>query len=104
MLALGTSFVPISSKIHVINKSLRLYSGEIDDITQARLKTMIAENKVLLFMKGNKLFPQCGFSNTGSKFIFKSCFIPIYDTTVIFSACMILDAIGSLILYYVLNH
>ena len=24
----------------------------------------VSSNKVVLFMKGNKLFPQCGFSNT----------------------------------------
>ena len=30
----------------------------------ARLDSLVADNKVLLFMKGNKLFPQCGFSNT----------------------------------------
>jgi monothiol glutaredoxin len=31
---------------------------------QTRIKEMIDANKVLLFMKGNKSFPQCGFSNT----------------------------------------
>merc|ERR1719198_1766984 len=28
------------------------------------IEKLITENKVFLFMKGNKLFPQCGFSNT----------------------------------------
>ena len=28
-----------------------------------RLDTLIQQNKILLFMKGNKLMPQCGFSN-----------------------------------------
>jgi monothiol glutaredoxin len=28
-----------------------------------RIRTMIESNKVLLFMKGTKAFPQCGFSN-----------------------------------------
>ena len=28
-----------------------------------RIKDMIEKNKVLLFMKGTKSFPQCGFSN-----------------------------------------
>ncbi|CAM9419579.1 unnamed protein product, partial [Chrysoparadoxa australica] len=32
--------------------------------TQARIGSMVQENKVMLFMKGNKLFPQCGFSNS----------------------------------------
>lgn len=28
-----------------------------------RIANLIADNKVLVFMKGNKLMPQCGFSN-----------------------------------------
>jgi monothiol glutaredoxin len=28
-----------------------------------RIKDLIAQNKVLVFMKGSKLMPQCGFSN-----------------------------------------
>lgn len=28
-----------------------------------RIKDLIAQNKVLVFMKGSKLIPQCGFSN-----------------------------------------
>lgn len=31
--------------------------------TKARIDSLIAENKILVFMKGNKLMPQCGFSN-----------------------------------------
>lgn len=31
--------------------------------TQARLETLINHNKIMVFMKGNKLMPQCGFSN-----------------------------------------
>lgn len=30
---------------------------------QARLENMVNQNKILVFMKGNKLMPQCGFSN-----------------------------------------
>ena len=32
--------------------------------TQERIKTLVDDYPVLLFMKGSKLFPQCGFSNT----------------------------------------
>ena len=32
--------------------------------TQERIQTLVDENPVLLFMKGSRLFPQCGFSNT----------------------------------------
>ena len=28
------------------------------------IKNLIDSNNIMLFMKGNKLFPQCGFSNT----------------------------------------
>ncbi|HAZ44334.1 MAG TPA: Grx4 family monothiol glutaredoxin [Cyanobacteria bacterium UBA11369] len=28
-----------------------------------RLDTLIKQNKIVVFMKGNKLMPQCGFSN-----------------------------------------
>jgi monothiol glutaredoxin len=31
--------------------------------TQARIDTLIKQNKIMVFMKGNKLMPQCGFSN-----------------------------------------
>jgi monothiol glutaredoxin len=31
--------------------------------TQARIKALVDSNKVLLFMKGSPLFPQCGFSS-----------------------------------------
>jgi monothiol glutaredoxin len=47
---------------------------ELDEVTKLKIEKLVLENKVLLFMKGNKLFPQCGFSNT---------------------ACRILDAIGA---------
>ncbi len=30
---------------------------------QARIAEMVNGNKVMVFMKGNKLMPQCGFSN-----------------------------------------
>lgn len=31
--------------------------------TKARIDTLVNENKLLVFMKGSKLMPQCGFSN-----------------------------------------
>jgi monothiol glutaredoxin len=30
---------------------------------QARIDNLVNQNKVFVFMKGNKLMPQCGFSN-----------------------------------------
>lgn len=35
----------------------------MSDDVQARLKTLVEGNDVLLFMKGSPLFPQCGFSS-----------------------------------------
>lgn len=34
----------------------------MSDDTQARIKALVESNKVLLFMKGTRFFPQCGFS------------------------------------------
>jgi monothiol glutaredoxin len=31
--------------------------------TKARIDQLVQKNKILVFMKGNKLMPQCGFSN-----------------------------------------
>ena len=35
----------------------------MDDTFKKRMDDMIGQNKVLLFVKGTKQFPQCGFSN-----------------------------------------
>lgn len=34
----------------------------MDDNTKKFIEHLISTNKVMLFMKGNKMFPQCGFS------------------------------------------
>ena len=31
--------------------------------TQQQIKGMVTQNKIMVFMKGNRLMPQCGFSN-----------------------------------------
>lgn len=31
--------------------------------TKAKIDNLIQENKIMVFMKGNKLMPQCGFSS-----------------------------------------
>ncbi|MEM9503413.1 MAG: Grx4 family monothiol glutaredoxin, partial [Cyanobacteria bacterium P01_E01_bin.43] len=31
--------------------------------TKERIESLINGNKIMIFMKGNKLMPQCGFSN-----------------------------------------
>jgi monothiol glutaredoxin len=30
---------------------------------QSRIEQLVKDNKIMVFMKGNKLMPQCGFSN-----------------------------------------
>jgi monothiol glutaredoxin len=30
---------------------------------QQRIESLVNQNKIMVFMKGNKLMPQCGFSN-----------------------------------------
>jgi monothiol glutaredoxin len=37
---------------------------ESADDSQERVKALVENHPVVLFMKGSKLFPQCGFSNT----------------------------------------
>lgn len=37
---------------------------ETPEATKERIQDLVDENPVLLFMKGSKVFPQCGFSNT----------------------------------------
>jgi hypothetical protein len=37
---------------------------ETPEGTQERIQSLVESHPVLLFMKGSKLFPQCGFSNT----------------------------------------
>ena len=43
-----------------------------------RIQAMLEGNKVFLFMKGSKLFPQCGFSNTAVQ-ILNTCNVE-YET------------------------
>ena len=59
------------------------------DIAQERIKDLIDEHSVVLFMKGSKIFPQCGFSNTATQILqsfkiefhtgaFTFCFVLFY--------------------------
>ena len=50
----------------------------LDDDTRARIKTLVSENHVLLFMKGNRQFPQCGFSATVVQIL--DSLLPDYQT------------------------
>ena len=51
-----------------------LHMSDEDEIglsgaTQDRIKSLVDDNAVLLFMKGSKLFPQCGFSNSACQIL-----------------------------------
>jgi len=52
------------------NVVLRQAAEEVDPLdftpegTQKRIQALVDGNPVLLFMKGSKIFPQCGFSNS----------------------------------------
>ena len=38
---------------------------------QKKIDKLVQENKIMVFMKGNKLMPQCGFSNNVVKILKK---------------------------------
>ena len=40
-----------------------MMSPTLNPKVKDRIRKLIAANKILVFMKGNKLMPQCGFSN-----------------------------------------
>ncbi len=55
-----------SKKITSLNMSSfdEDFLQETPDQTRERIQDLVDANPVLLFMKGSKLFPQCGFSST----------------------------------------
>ena len=58
--------------IQAFARSTRHYSSAGETVDPAaekekaakRIENMVKDNRVMLFMKGTKIFPQCGFSNT----------------------------------------
>ncbi|GAB5037305.1 glutaredoxin-like protein [Nannochloropsis oceanica] len=57
--------------LHAVPDGLLDEDGEpqYDAPTRARIENLIQENKIVLFMKGNRLFPSCGFSNTAIRIL-----------------------------------
>jgi monothiol glutaredoxin len=55
---------------------------ETASVTQERIQDLVDNHPVLLFMKGSKLFPQCGFSNTAIQ-ILQSFDIPFHTVDVL---------------------
>ena len=70
----STAFAPIMSSDLVATSartsSTPLFMSDEDfiqetpEMTKERIQALVDNHSVLLFMKGSKLFPQCGFSNT----------------------------------------
>ena len=62
--ALATGFVAPRHGVTQAASALRMSEETGSHApTAERIETMVSENKVMLFMKGTKIFPQCGFSN-----------------------------------------
>jgi len=66
---------PKLSPDDVLNQAIAMMSGggaselETPDMVQGRIQNLVDQHPVLLFMKGNKAFPQCGFSDTATKIL-----------------------------------
>jgi monothiol glutaredoxin len=50
--------------------------------TQENIQKLIDDNKIVLFMKGTRMFPQCGFSSRAVE-IFKRCGVQFKDVNVL---------------------
>lgn len=57
---------------------------ESPEQTKARIQSLVDDNPVLLFMKGSKSFPQCGFSDTATK-ILEQVYGPTFETVDVLS-------------------
>jgi len=54
-----TRFLPQST-----SKKFQTILGATMTTAHERIDELVKQNKIMVFMKGNKLMPQCGFSNT----------------------------------------
>ena len=54
----------------------------MDPNTKSQIEKLVAENEVVLFMKGTKHFPQCGFSATVVE-VLKRTGTPFHDVNVL---------------------
>uniref|UniRef100_A0A7S2KH48 Glutaredoxin domain-containing protein n=1 Tax=Leptocylindrus danicus TaxID=163516 RepID=A0A7S2KH48_9STRA len=68
-MGVGSAFAPIGTFVSRANSAGKLsmsedFAPETEGATQTRIQGLVDEHPVLLFMKGSKIFPQCGFSNT----------------------------------------
>ena len=66
--ARATTSTP-SARTSALKMSEEQYIQETPAQTRERIQELVDAYPVLLFMKGTKLFPQCGFSNTASQIL-----------------------------------
>lgn len=58
-----------SAASSALSMSFDDFGQETPEDTKERIQALVDNNPVLLFMKGSKLFPQCGFSNTACQIL-----------------------------------
>ena len=54
-------------------------------MNQEKIKQLVTDNPVVLFMKGTKTFPQCGFSSRAAQ-VLKACNVDFVDVNVLTEA------------------
>ena len=70
LVSMAHAFAPSSTLSHHRNNVVGAlsmsddFTQETPEMTKERIEALVENHPVLLFMKGSKLFPQCGFSNT----------------------------------------
>ena len=76
----ASSSISNSNSNDALNAAIQaLYGGgdaddtTANDLTQVRIQALVKAHPVLLFMKGSRSFPQCGFSDTATKILEQLC-------------------------------
>lgn len=63
----------------------------MNEATRSQIDGLVKNNRVVLFMKGSRHFPQCGFSATVAKIL--DGYLPKYETVNVLSSAEIRDGI-----------
>jgi Glutaredoxin-related protein len=103
MSATEKKFVVSSTKKFMSSFDDSDFLQETPDQTKQRIQDLVDEHPVLLFMKGSKLFPQCGFSNTAVQIL--NTFNLQYHTGMLQSCmpCITVLSVQGQILYMFFN-
>lgn len=54
---------------HILKMADPDFAQDTPGATRDRIQNLVDDHPVLLFMKGSKIFPQCGFSNTATQIL-----------------------------------